>query len=281
MAITRAQASAVLNQSEMRLYDESRANAVRGLRVADLERRIERSRTARDRARDQLKRQKLASRSRTGSKAGASGNANARSERKAEVLADVLKRFEAQVRIAKQAEREAARAEKAGARGATGTKTSARTTARTTAKTTAKKATKTATRTTAKTATRKTSDTASRAPSRKAASKTAAGPSDTGATPRTRRKRGDGAGTITPEQALENTRKLLERKQARARETPAWQEAVPAEGATPEPGYQSNEAQGKAYLLHDAESRLQAIGGSVGTRDRINQGKRDRRRSGD
>ena len=39
-------------------------------------------------------------------------------------------------------------------------------------------------------------------------------------------------------------------------------------------------AQGKANLLHDAESRVVPIGGSVGTRDRISQGKRDRRRSG-
>lgn len=95
------------------------------------------------------------------------------------------------------------------------------------------------------------------------------------------RKRGDGAGSITPEQALENTRRLLEEKQARDRSPPAWQEAVPAAGPAHEPGFQSNEAQGKANLLHDAESRVVPIGGSVGTRDRISQGKRDRRRSGD
>ena len=64
MAFTRAQATELLNKSEMQLFDDSRANALRGLDRAALAGRVARTRAARDRARDLLKRQRLAARKR-------------------------------------------------------------------------------------------------------------------------------------------------------------------------------------------------------------------------
>ncbi|WP_156899938.1 hypothetical protein [Luteimonas mephitis] len=82
---------------------------------------------------------------------------------------------------------------------------------------------------------------------------------------------------ITPEQALENTRKLLEAKHEQDRQTPVWQQLDGSHAAGVQGGYQSDEAAAKAAELHAAESRLQAIQGSIGTQDRHNQGKRDNR----
>lgn len=83
---------------------------------------------------------------------------------------------------------------------------------------------------------------------------------------------------ITPEQALENTRKLLAAKQANARKPPPWQEhgdnqAVPV----PKPGFESESARVQALELHQDEMRLSAIEGSISDRDRRQQGKRDSR----
>lgn len=94
MPITRAKAVSLLNQREMALYDDSRINALRHLDGKDLQSRIGRARTARDRARDLVQRQKLSTREATGSKRGTSGMANQRSKDKAELLADILTRFE-------------------------------------------------------------------------------------------------------------------------------------------------------------------------------------------
>jgi hypothetical protein len=82
---------------------------------------------------------------------------------------------------------------------------------------------------------------------------------------------------ITPEQALENTRKLLEAKQEHDRQTPAWQQLDGSHAAIVHDGYQSDEAAAKATELHAAESRLQGTQGSISTQDRHNQGKRDSR----
>src|SRR5690606_1256614 len=98
MPITRAKASQLLNQKEMALYDESRANGLRRLDGKAISTRITRARAARDRARDLVRRQKLSSRADTGSKRGASGAANQRSKDKAELMADILARFEAGLR---------------------------------------------------------------------------------------------------------------------------------------------------------------------------------------
>ncbi|QQQ03258.1 hypothetical protein JHW41_10005 [Lysobacter enzymogenes] len=82
---------------------------------------------------------------------------------------------------------------------------------------------------------------------------------------------------ITPEQALENTRRLLQAKQDAAREPQPWQQLDPGHGHVPAPGPQSESAAHKAGELHAAESRMDAIQGSIGTQDRHNQGKRDNR----
>jgi hypothetical protein len=44
----------------------------------------------------------------------------------------------------------------------------------------------------------------------------------------------------------------------------------------PQPGYQSGQAAEKAEELHSGQSRMTQIEGSISTRDRKNQGKRDR-----
>jgi len=82
---------------------------------------------------------------------------------------------------------------------------------------------------------------------------------------------------ITPEQALANTRALLEAKHEHDRQPPPWQALGAAPGQAPQPGFQSDEAAQKAGELHAGESRMQAIQGSVGTQGRHNQGKRDSR----
>lgn len=97
MPITRAKATSLLNQREMALFDDSRANALRALDQKALQTRIGRARTARDRARDLLQRQKLGSRAATGSKRGTTGNDNARSKDKVELMTDILARFEGQL----------------------------------------------------------------------------------------------------------------------------------------------------------------------------------------
>ena len=82
---------------------------------------------------------------------------------------------------------------------------------------------------------------------------------------------------ITPEQALANTRALLEAKQAHDREPPPWQSLETPGGQAPHSGFQSDEARIKADELHAGESRMEAIQGSVSTQDRHQQGKRDAR----
>jgi hypothetical protein len=70
---------------------------------------------------------------------------------------------------------------------------------------------------------------------------------------------------------------LLEAKQAQARQVPAWQALDPHHGTVPPSGFQSDEARIQAGHLHEAESRLEGIQGSISTHDRHNQGKRDQR----
>ena len=82
---------------------------------------------------------------------------------------------------------------------------------------------------------------------------------------------------ITPKQALANTRKLLEAKQAQARQPQPWQTLDPQREHVPQPGFQSDEAAAKANELHAGESRMASIHGSASTQDRRNQGKRDHR----
>ncbi|UWX03916.1 hypothetical protein H1235_16070 [Pseudoxanthomonas sp. NC8] len=100
MPVTRQQAQLLLSASEMELYDESRANPLRKLDAAALQKRVERIRQSRERARDLVQQQKLASRASTGSKFGHSGAANQRSKDKAALVDDILKRFEGALRTA-------------------------------------------------------------------------------------------------------------------------------------------------------------------------------------
>ena len=103
---TKAQASKLLNVSEMKLYEESRIVPLRKFSASQLDRRIERTRALRDKARDQLQRQRVAQRAKTGSKRGASGDANQqRSKDKAALIADILKRFEGQLKVARKNEK--------------------------------------------------------------------------------------------------------------------------------------------------------------------------------
>ena len=107
---------------------------------------------------------------------------------------------------------------------------------------------------------------------------TAATPRDTDrGTSRTRK-----AHRITPEEALANTRELLEAKQARDREPPPWRALDAEHGqpirdqATPARSMEEEaEANMSAEKLHRAESRLDAIQGSVSQQDRHQQGRHD------
>jgi hypothetical protein len=334
MPITRAKASRLLNQSEMGLYDDSRANGLRDLDARALTSRVKRARTARDRARDLVQKQKLASRARTGSKRGASGADNQRSKDKAELTADILKRFEQQLKTVERADREEARAAKksakarapkrgsagavanssaarkagssrsaakktaakksvakkaaagkaAAARPAAGTRATKPTTRSSATPATGNRAGKAAGGTGAKKASGRTSSTAA-GTGRKAA---AASPSNAKKT-RTRDasrsaesgKKAPRKRRITPEQALEQTRALLEAKQAHDAEPRPWQDLPTGPAVAGEPGFQSDAAARRAARLHAAEARIPAIQGSVSTRDRINQGKRDHRGGSD
>ena len=83
---------------------------------------------------------------------------------------------------------------------------------------------------------------------------------------------------ITPEQALENTRRLLAEKQQHDRETPAWQ-SIGHEGghAVTHDGFQSDEARDRAVGRAQEETGSDGIAGSSASVDRHNQGKRDSR----
>ena len=161
-------------------------------------------------------------------------------------------------------------------------KTVGRTAAKKTAKVAKKSAKKAAARkaaprkAAAKKATRKTAakkTVARKAPARKAAAKkSAARKAPRKAAAKKRATRG-----ITPAQALANTRRLLEAKQAHDREAPPWQALEARHGTTPHAGFQDEQARDQANELHAAESRMEAIQGAIGTQDRHNQGKRDKR----
>ena len=253
MPITRAKASQLLNQKEMALYDDSRINGLRKLDVKALAARVQRARAARDRARGLVRTQKLASQVRTGSKRGNSGGANQRSKEKAALLMDILKRFETQAREVARGERAVAKrkpVEKSAAPQA------AKKTAAATGKATGRKTTAARTSATKRTAAGSARKTASAS--------------------RKLRKR-----KLTPDQALAQTHALLEAKHARDAQPKPWQDTHDGDAVVGQPGFQSDGAARRALRLHAAEARIPAIQGSISTRDRINQGKRDHRGEGD
>jgi hypothetical protein len=104
-------------------------------------------------------------------------------------------------------------------------------------------------------------------------------PASSGAKSATRRSSNKATGTrkITPEQALENTRRLLEAKHEHDRQPQPWQQLDDGHAPAPQAGHESVEVAAKAEELHAAESRLQGNHGSSSTQDRHNQGKRDNR----
>lgn len=288
MAFTRAQATALLNKTEMRLYDDSRANALRGQDRAALAARVERTRAARDRARDLLKRQRLAARKRG---EGKGDDIAARTARKEALLVEILERFVEARRaapvaatkktVAKKAVKNAAvktpaagraaAARKPAAKKPTAKKSAAATkaTAAPVSKAAAvrKAAKKGGTKATTKAASPRAS--AARVPVKKSARKAAA---RTAPAKRSASRRG-----LSPEKALENTRRLLEAKQERDGSAQPWQALDPTVDHAPQPGYQSPQAASKAHELHAGEARMASIHGSMSTRDRHNQGKRDHR----
>ena len=290
MAFTRAQASALLNKSEMRLFDDSRTNALRGFDRVALASRVERTRAARDRARDLLKRQRLAARKRG---EGRDDGIAARTARKEALLVELLQRFSdarreapvdrAAARVAKKAPARKAAAKKASAKKVAAKKVASKKVAAKKAaakkaaakKAAAKKAP--AKKVAAKKASAKkvaaTKTAAKKVAARKAIAKKAAAGKAPARKPATRKA----ARRVSPERALENTRRLLEEKQARARSPQPWQSLDPVADHVPQPGFQSPQAAGKARDLHAGESRMASIHGSSSTRDRYNQGKRDHR----
>lgn len=83
---------------------------------------------------------------------------------------------------------------------------------------------------------------------------------------------------ITPKRALQNTRALLEAKQKRDREPPAYLTMNSHAGIDqPSPEFQSADAKSQAQELHEAEMRMEPVHGSISTHNRKNQGKRDQR----
>jgi hypothetical protein len=285
MPITRAKATSLLNQKEMALYDDSRANALRKLDEKAVAARIKRARDARDRSRDLVQRQKLSSRDRTGNKRGTSGQANQRSKDKSELMADILRRFEARLKEAKREQKaeskasgKTAQAKKATKRTATSKKpaakkkAAAKKTTRKAAKAPAKKAATKTSKAPAKKATRK----VSKAPAKRTASKTGKSASGKKA-PARRKTAAPKKRALTPKQALKKTRELLEAKKQRDRAPKPWETLGHGNDAIGKPGFQSDSAASRAQDLHAGEVRLPAIEGSISTRDRINQGKRDHR----
>ncbi|MEN1971975.1 hypothetical protein WCE34_06450 [Luteimonas sp. MJ204] len=259
MAFTRAQATELLNKAEMRLYDDSRANALRGLDRAALAGRATRARASRDRARDMLKRQRVAARKRGDSKATGPGGVAARTARKEELLAEILGRFIEARRTAPEVVAKKATAKKATAKKATAKKAAVKKAA--VKKATAKKAP------------------AKKAPAKKAPAKKATAKKATAkkATAKKATAKKATVKKVSPERALANTRKLLEAKNQRDRSPQPWQSLDPVADHVPQPGYQSPQAASKAHDLHAGESRMASIHGSMSTTDRHNQGKRDGR----
>ncbi len=246
MPITRDQARRVLSQPEMGLFGDSRNPALRALSEKALASRVARTRKLRDKARDLLQRQKLKSRERTGSKLGDSGEANQRTDTKGNILDDILQRFETRLQEVQAAPEPAVRKAGKPKAGVPARKTATRTTASERKATQAKKT--------------------ARQPAVKPAS-------TTGKTAAARSKTG-----ITAKGALDNTRALLEAKQQRERQPPAYLEMDTQAGTEqPSPGFQSGTAKSKALELHEGEMRMEPIHGSISTHNRRNQGNRDKR----
>ncbi len=96
MAYNRTHVKAFMNDAEASLFATSVGPALKALGPAELQRRLVRTRTLRDKNRDLLRRQKVKTQARTGSKTGVGGTANERTGKKAAAFDEALKRFEAE-----------------------------------------------------------------------------------------------------------------------------------------------------------------------------------------
>lgn len=272
MVISRAQALSLLTDPEMVLFGESRNPTLRSFNERELTRRVDRVRKLRDRSRDLLQRQRLSSRERTGSKGGASGAANQRTARKAEVLNDVLQRFESRLHQLERSEQPGAGRKASAPASRKAAKTGDTAKAKKAVKKTASAAKKAAVASRKSSgAAKKTSGGAKTTRAEKAVGKTAGKTAGKAAAPVPRKPR---KSAVTAEQALASTRELLEAMQQRQRSPDGY----PGNGnaASTQPGYQSAQAKAKALDLHAGEVRMEPIHGSISTRGRKNQAKRDR-----
>jgi hypothetical protein len=95
LTFTLTQARKLLTAAELEVFATSRGEALKALTVAQLARKVQRTRTLRDKFQDLLRRQVVATRTRTGSKTGTDDTANARTAQKAQLFDEVLQRFEA------------------------------------------------------------------------------------------------------------------------------------------------------------------------------------------
>lgn len=285
---TKAQASKLLNATEMKLFEESRINALRAFSASQLDRRVERSRALRDKARDQLQRQRLAQRERTGSKRGTSGSDNQqRSKDKAALIADILKRFEGQLKVARRNEkagivpkaatkrrvtRKAAvsrtrspgkdnTASRMRTRNRTGEEAASTMKSRAAGATTAKAAKKTAktTKKVAKKAAARKTSTVTKAPARKTAARKSSAPS--------KRAKKSAAKTTQPFDAGSETR---------GKRTASIRDLNDADQGGLHGGFANDRARNVAQQKKLEAGRLTAIQSHLSSRVRRDQGRRDR-----
>lgn len=131
MTYTLTQARPLLNAAELELFDQSRAEPIKGLTPARLAGKVKRARTLRDKYRDLYRRQTVAVRGEDVAGRAANGSDNERTQRKADIFQEVLERFEARTTLLQgRSERDSARAPRATEPAAAGKKTASATRAK-------------------------------------------------------------------------------------------------------------------------------------------------------
>ena len=126
MAYTLTQVRPLLNAAELELFDQSRADPIKGLTPARLAGKVKRARTLRDKYRDLYRRQTVAVRGEDASGRPADGSDNERTQRKADIFQEVLERFEARTTLLQaRTDREDARTPRIAKAAAAGKKTDA------------------------------------------------------------------------------------------------------------------------------------------------------------
>jgi len=116
MSYNRSHARRLCNRTELSLFEASLADAIRGHTPAQLQSKIARTRTLRDKYRDLHRRQSLKTRARTGAKHGHVGTSDQRTQQKARLFEEALDRLQARAgQLQKAEERKAAAARAAAA----------------------------------------------------------------------------------------------------------------------------------------------------------------------